>query len=183
MMEYSVAHQNETNKMIQRVGWPDGRVPWDDPVPPDLESGDERRFAGRIRMCAYCGSMHPADVVAAIKAGARGSWADMKYGWPHKAYFNDVPNPHAGMLESRASANHECEGWIKIGDRSWREPGRPAAATIMWKFYSVHLVDATPEDRAVIETHLGIHFEFTEDGQVSWERANAARTSPLDGEG
>jgi hypothetical protein len=31
-------------------------------------------------------------------------------------------------------------------------------------------MDATPEDRDVIEKHLGLHFEFRNDGKVSWQR-------------
>ena len=169
-MEYSKAHLHDMNKWGKDV-WPDGRAPWDDAVPPDLASGDPRRLKGKPRCCAYCGSLHPADVVAAIKAGARGSWADMKYSWPHKAYFDGIPNPHAGMLECVNSANCKYrEDWIQTGDGMWREPGRPAPATFMWKFYTLHLLDATPEERAVIETHLGMIFDFREDGQVAWQR-------------
>lgn len=169
-MEYSIAHGDEMNKMGKSL-YPDGRVPWDEAVAPDLSSGDERLLSGRIRMCAYCGSMHPADVAAAIKAGAHGEWADMKYGWPHKAYFHGVPNPHAGLLESRHTANYKhSDDWVQIGERSWRGPGAPADAIMMWKFYTVHLMDATPEDRTLIENHLGVRFDFTEDGQVIWKR-------------
>ena len=39
--------------------------------------------------CDYCGSLHPAEVVALLKAGARIHMADMKYGWPHKAYLDN----------------------------------------------------------------------------------------------
>lgn len=171
-MEYSKAHDDGMNKIGSRM-WPAGHVPWDDAVAPDIESGDEKRMSGRLRSCAYCGSMHPADVVAAIKAGAIGSWADMKYGWPHKAYFNGVPNPHAGMLEIRGSANYVVEGWVDTGNGRSHAPAKPADKTLMWKFYTVHLQDATPEDRAVIESHLGLRFEFTQDGKVSWKRAEA----------
>jgi len=38
--------------------------------------------------CDYCGSLHPTEVVALLKAGARISMADWKYGWPHKAYLD-----------------------------------------------------------------------------------------------
>lgn len=170
-MNYSAAHRDEMNMMGARL-YPDGLVPWDEAIPPDLESGDPKRTTGRPRSCAYCGSLHPSDVVAAIRVGARGSWADMKYGWPHKAYFEDVPNPHAGLLESRASANHKhASDWVQLSDGSWREPGSPARETFMGKFYTVHLLDATPEEKAAIEAHLGLHFDFTEDGQVSWHKS------------
>lgn len=165
-MEYSIAH--ESMNSIGEHLWPDKRIPWEDAVAPDLASGDKKRYAGRLRSCPYCGSMHPADVVAAIKAGATGSWADWKYGWPHKAYFNGIPNPHAGMLESRAGSNQPEEGWVQVGEHEWRDPGRPAEATTWGKFYSVHLKDATPQEKEVIEAYLGYHFEFDERGGVAF---------------
>lgn len=79
--------------------------------------------------CAYCGSLHPSEVVALLKAGAGIHFADWKYGWPHKAYL----------------------------DNPWG------------KFYTRHLIDATPEDRLFIERRLGLHIEFVpETGSVSW---------------
>lgn len=147
----------------------DGLVPWREAKPPE-KTGHSR--TGQLRGCGYCGSMHPADVAAAIRAGATGSWADRKYGWPHKAYFEGVPNPHAGLLEVRGSANFKPEGyddWIQDGEH-WHEPPRPAPERTHGKFYSIHLLDATPEDREIIEAHLGLHFDFKEDGSVSWAR-------------
>jgi hypothetical protein len=168
-MEYSIAHRDGMNFVGEGM-WPDGRVPWDDAVAPDIEKGD-RYWTGCLRSCSYCGSMHPTDVAVAIRAGARGEWADRKYGWPHKAYFTDIPNPHAGLLESRASANFkpkEHPDWIQVDEHHWREPGVPAPDKTYGKFYTVHLMDATPEERETIETHLGLHFDFMEGGKVSW---------------
>ena len=170
-MEYSIAHFEGMNVFGEEM-WPDGRVPWQDATPPDIEKG-EKYWTGRLRSCGYCGSMHPADVVAAILAGAKGEWADMKYGWPHKAYFYGIPNPPAGLLEVRSSANFKPEDitdWIKTTDgEHWRQPGTPASETTYGKFYTVHLRDATPENRAEIEKHLGLTFDFKEDGGVSWK--------------
>lgn len=158
-MEYSNAH----------VLSPDNRrAEWWEAEPPDLEN--EHRQTGRIRCCGYCGSMHPTDVAAAIRVGARGELADMKYGWPHKIYFHGVPNPHAGMLESRGSANHPYADYVQVSEKRWQAPGKPADATIMWKFYTVHLIDATSEEKALIEAHLGIRFEFAANGQISYSR-------------
>jgi len=166
--------------------FPDGLVPWREASPPDLTSKPDEQSAGRLRACSYCGSMHPADVAAAIRAGAHGEWADWKYGWPHKAYFEGIPNPHAGMPESRVHRSDpppeaETDKWRRVqrGFNSqtgepeywWAEVGQPAGATTYGKFYTVHLQDATPEDRAIIEQHLGLAFEFIEDGQkVRWSR-------------
>lgn len=52
----------------------------------------------------------------------------------------------------------------KPGDLAVVVRGTP---TTWGKFYTIHLQDATPEDRKVIERHLGIHFEFNGDS-VSW---------------
>lgn len=115
--------------------------------------------------------MHPADVANAIRAGARGEWADRKYGWPHKAYFDAIPNPHKGLMEVRSSANFKPEGnddWIQDGEY-WHEPPKPAPELTNGKFYSVHLMDACPEDRDLIECHLGLRFEFADDGRVTWK--------------
>lgn len=155
---------------------------WRDAVPPDLQSG---RTMGRLRSCEYCGSMHPADVAAAIRAGAKGEWADRKYGWPHKAYFDGIPNPHAGLLESTMSRTNppqeeiDAGKWIEIptgrfDERTgkpttqWAAPGTPASHVTYGKFYSEHLQDASPEDRSTIEQHLGLHFEFLPDGNIRW---------------
>jgi hypothetical protein len=163
-MEYSIAHQKDPSLDPEHDVFP-----WNDPVAPNWDGKSGDRTAGSLRRCPYCGSMHPADVAAAIRAGAKGEWADQKYGWPHKAYFTDVPNPHAGMLESRASANFQHKpDWIKVGEREWREPGEPAPKTTDGKFYTVHLQDATPEDRANIEAHLGLTFTFHDNGKVEW---------------
>lgn len=185
MAEFSVAHKHDMNHFGIRQ-WPDGLVPWRDAQPPNLTGKPDERETGSLRGCSYCGSMHPADVVVAIKAGAKGEWADRKYGWPHKVYIDGIPNPHVGMLESRTARSDpppagEEDKWRKVhrsyntrtGDPEywWEEVGKPAAATTSGKFYSIHLQDATPEDRAVIEEHLGLTFEFTNDGNdVRWKR-------------
>lgn len=132
--------------------------------------------------------MHPADVAAASRAGATGHFADRKYGWPRKAYFENIPNPQAGMLESRRSCSHPAQAeidagkWVRVPTGqfsrstgaptfSWHDAGNPAAPTIYGKFYRVHLQDAAPEDRATIEKLLVIAFEFTPEGSVSWRPA------------
>lgn len=178
--ETSVAHKSDFQALHFH---PDGNVPWRPETPPDVEAG---QTSGRLRACQYCGSMHPADVAAAIRAGAKGNWADFKYGWPHKAYFDGIPNPHAGMLEVRAFSSSKSERYPRevreprydektgerIADRvSYTEEPQPATATTHGKFYTVHLKDATPEDRKTIELHLGLAFEFTETG-VGWKPAH-----------
>lgn len=178
MSNTSIAHKGDFQ--AERF-YPDGLAPWRDAQAPDIASG---RTTGRLRACQYCGSMHPSDVAAAIRSGAVGSFADRKYGWPHKAYFDKIPNPHAGLLESRCSVSHppqdeiDAGKWISIPDgfdsvtgaplSRWTEAGQPAPATTYGKFYTVHLQDASPEDRETIERHLGLSFTF-EDGGVRWK--------------
>lgn len=153
---------------------------WRGAEAPDIEAG---RDTGRLRGCGYCGSMHPADVAAAIRAGARVEIADRKYGWPHKVYLREVPNPHAGLLEVRSSTSFPAAGYVEASDprapRFDSMTGKPlppakrwirtstADATTWGKFYTEHLQDATPEDRATIEGRLGLRFEF-KDGKVEW---------------
>lgn len=158
------------------------KVEWSEAKAPDIENGVD---SGRLRMCSGCGSMHPSDVANAIKAGAVGSFADWKYGYPHKAYFRHIPNPHAGLLEIRSRANFEQNGYERVaharysqftGDRvddyvEWVKKSE-APATTDGKFYTVHLTDASEEEREIIERHLGLSLNFTSDGKVSWEPAN-----------
>jgi hypothetical protein len=166
---------------------------WHDAAPPDIANG---RNSGRLRSCSWCGSMHPSDLAAAIQAGARGHWADWKYGWPHKWYVRDIPNPHAGMDEARSTAYGK-----KPTDGEWEEMREPrysertgervedrvywiqrskAGATTDGKFYTEHLQDATDEEREIIERAMGLRFTFTPDGKVSWRRHEAQ--APVKGE-
>lgn len=182
MTDHSIAHKDNFQA---RHFHPDGLVPWRDAKAPDIAAGET---TGRLRGCGYRGSMHPADVAAAIKAGAQGHWADFKYGWPHKAYFDNVPNPHEGMLEVRSSSSEKSERFPheireprydeRTGERvadyvRYTEVPKPAGPTTYGKFYTVHLLDATPEDRAVIEAHLGLKFEFDDAGGVRWSKVAA----------
>lgn len=184
--EKSKAHLNEMNHCGDQM-WPDGLIDWHPQRPPDLSKNASRYNTGRLRACGYCGSMHPADVAQAIRAGALGKWADRKYGWPHKVYFEDIPNPFEGMKEVRSSCSGgngyrpDGEGWElrkepryneRTGERvadyeTWIQVST-AGPTIWGKFYSIHLMDASPEDRETIEKHVGLHFEFTDDGRIRW---------------
>jgi len=168
----SVAHKDNVNPF----GVTDGLVPWRPERKPELKVGFT---TGRLRGCGYCGSAHPADIAAAIRAGAIGRLADFKYGWPHKAYFDGVPNPHAGALEYKFSTNRPGNEFpIKVQDgfdERTGEPkyvyygeGEPSPSTTHAKFYTVHLQDASPGDRELIEQRLGLNFRF-ENGLVYWK--------------
>jgi hypothetical protein len=59
--------------------------------------------------------------------------------------------------------------WAWVADYvRYAETPRPAAATTHGKFYTVHLQDASPEDRETIERHLGLSFHFDGKG-VAWQ--------------
>lgn len=59
----------------------------------DIEYGSIATF----RTCGYCGSIHPADLLAALSAGiATLHGADWKYGYPHKFYVEGLPNLFEG---------------------------------------------------------------------------------------
>lgn len=172
-MDISTVHKPEVKEAF-----------WHPAEPPDFSKG---KMIGCLKWCSWCGSMHPTEVAAAIKAGAEGEFAGMKYGWPHKVYFEKVPNPHAGILESRSSISNPSQEDIDTGlyqryptgrfneitgkpTYKWYGKPEPAAATTWGKFYTVHLIDATDEEREIIETHLGVHFYFTPDGRVTWSK-------------
>ena len=61
--------------------------------PPDLPTADNIRL---WRTCSYCGSMHPADLLDALRAGATLHGAPWTLGWPHKFYVEGIYNPAGG---------------------------------------------------------------------------------------
>jgi hypothetical protein len=142
-----------------------------------------------FRTCSYCGSMHPEDLLNAVRAGATLGGADWKYGWPHKFYV-ELPNPAAGQL--RGGTSTTVGGKCVVGrtldevkaehpqyaDWEWRfeenlygnGPGyrvvkfSPAPAQTHAKFYNEHLKDLEPATFAVVAELLkdkaGIRFEL-----------------------
>lgn len=188
----SVAHKITADmNTFGSSSYPDGLVPWHAGHAPDLALGHSVYTQGRIRSCGYCGSMHPSDLVAAIRAGAHVYWADFKYGWPHKVYVEGVPNPYVGMPCSTTSTGYgskpgvgkptEPGDWVQLRNASslaykdefasyaWhkRDVERP---TTHGKFYTIHLLDASPDERDVIERAMGLNFDFRDDGRVGWKK-------------
>lgn len=177
--EFSVAHPEGTSVLTL-----DGKAYWRPAVAPNVKAGITQ---GRLKSCSYCGSIHPAVLAEAIRAGAKGEWADFKYGWPHKAYFDGLPNPHAGMpCAIEGSSKPPTDEQLAKGE-VWTAPSGASFSKLWWKmttsaattwakFYTVHLLDATAEDRDTIERHLGLSFDFQGEGaqrQVSWKRYGA----------
>jgi hypothetical protein len=148
---------------------------------PDI--GDEER--ARIE------ALHPAH--SYDPGGWYASWADRKYGWPHKFYVEG--------LKPRDPSLVHCIGHSRGGDGSAPGHGWAAAAGLTraqkqiikddgmhaggkfdgWyqfapraslhaKFYTIHLADpAINQDvKDVIQRVSGLRFRF-EDGRVGWE--------------
>lgn len=143
-----------------------------------------------FRSCSYCGSMHPEDLVAALNAGARLGGSDWKYGWPHKFYVDDIPNPYAGRLVSRVSSSGpgepkaddraRMERYVKPGGKViWtQEESRwkakvmePDGPTTNGKWYNEHLKDLNDEAFAELSAllHKHAHILFVKkDGKIGY---------------
>lgn len=137
---------------------PDGSYDWSRPRSPAEDTSKTMRTAREFWGCGYCGSMHPSELAWVLENGAHVHWADFKYGWPHKVYVDNAPNRYAGQLEIRQ--------WGP-GDKAG--PEVPARSTAHAKFYTLHLQEATPEEREVIERAMGLRFAF-EAGAIRWRR-------------
>jgi hypothetical protein len=172
----------------------DGNYPWNSPKSPEQDvSRSGMRSAREFWTCGYCGSMHPQELAAAIRQGATVSWADRKYGWPHKIYVEGAPNRYAGHGEIRSGVTYcsrppqdeiDAGKWERYQDGFDRDTGEPThsyrtplptptpASEIVShaKFYTLHLQDASAADREVIERAMGLRFVFDGDS-VRWERA------------
>ena len=132
---------------------------WNPPKPAD----PTRLGANKTNTtCSYCGGMEPGELAAAIRAGATVSWADAKYGWPHKLYVEGIPNRFAGYPEALTATYVDGE---KVIGPLTRAPDKASG-----KFYAEHLMDATPEDLSTIEKAMGLHFVFSDDGTVEWSK-------------
>lgn len=155
-----------------------------------------------FRRCSYCGSIHPMDLVAEPE-WTYFSWADRKYGWPHKLYV-DVPNrtPDRLYVISASSTlpdlnSDQYIAWEDLSDEQrdvvtrdgWGGMLRIANffqfgthPTHSAKFYSVHLRDAALPAAAkrLIEHRSGVVFTFTDEG-VRFEPATGTGASSARG--
>ncbi len=154
---------------------------------------EEPMHEEHFRRCSYCGSVHPEDLVAEPEWHA--SWADQKYGWPHKFYV-DIPNREpdklfcVGSTSGNNPQQHTYYGesaWVAHADlteeqRTIVERDRMTlqhATYYMFgkrpkhfgKFYTKHLADPDldPDVKDEIERKTGMQFTF-EGHQVRWRR-------------
>lgn len=130
-----------------------------------------------FRTCSYCGSIHPEDLLAALKAGATLHGADWKYGWPHKFYVEGIPNINQGQPTSRTSGCVALEDREKLeiryagqdirfeeeDDRLHYRVMEPEGPVTHGKWYNLHFFDVDgpefEELAALVAQHTGIVFE------------------------
>lgn len=142
-----------------------------------------------FRTCSYCGSIHPEDLLEALRAGAKLSQADWKYGWPHKFYVEGIPNPYAGQPQrvgsmGIAGSEPTAEERARMGEDAqvvqngyWPTDGtprydlvqfRPAGPTTHAKWYNEHLQELNDEAFAELARELhqrtGVLFLRDENG-------------------
>ena len=106
-----------------------GKTVWRDAEPVHKDG-----YQGYVyRSCSYCGSINPDDLLKAVAAGAILEGADWKYGWPHKFYVRDIPNPIAGQQ-------------IKVGSSDGKPIMGQASKTAGMKWYNEHLEDLNDDE-------------------------------------
>jgi hypothetical protein len=159
MSEEIKCHGDPTRGGIFNIGQPTWREP-------QLQ---RKPYGEPFRSCSYCGSIHPEDLIALLKAGATMHGADWKYGWPHKFYVEGIPNPHAGKIVEMGSSSggdigEETPGaqWKSTCGHTdckkrtrdhgyWQVPHMASAPkTTPAKFYNAHLEDCSDELLAVL---------------------------------
>lgn len=134
-----------------------------------------------FRSCSYCGSIHPEDLITLLAGGATMHGADWKYGWPHKFYVTNIPNPHAGKTveiggKAGPDITEQSPGVVWKGTcghadckQRTREHGywylphlSPAPASMTAKFYNTHLMDCSDELFSkltpLLQQHTGIEW-------------------------
>jgi hypothetical protein len=177
-----------------------------------------------FRTCSFCGCIHPEDLAPEITpagpcricgevgweacfrsrpehpytpGSAYASWADRKYGWPHKFYVEGLKPRDPSLLHcighgsGGGGGGRKPDGgdWVAAADltraqkRIIRDDGMHAGekfdgwylfaprASLHAKFYTIHLADpAVSQDvKDKIQQASGLRFTFTDDGKVSWQ--------------
>lgn len=121
------------------------------------------------------------------------SWADRKYGWPHKFYVEGVRNRHPETMRiitaltpgqedrmeretgyqwypvSQIPEGVDVSGW-RLEDGHYSHVGLGSDRTHFVKFYTIHLADRAVSDeiKDKVQAVSGMWFEFTGDGRVRW---------------
>lgn len=105
---------------------------------------------GLTRFCSYCGSVHPADLAAAIQtAGATLSPSDQKYGWPHKFYVEGAPGMIKFYSEHLLDATDAEREVIGAASGLRIEFGTDNQGSVKWSRYEAKSAMETPPGDAV----------------------------------
>lgn len=100
-----------------------------------------------FRTCGYCGSIHPEDLLHALRNGASLHGSDWKYGWPHKFYVEGIPNPLAGRTVQIGTDSHPVFGCpvCRVTSVHERQPACACGAPlIVVKYVSEPIMGAAP---------------------------------------
>lgn len=133
-----------------------------------------------------------------VDTGWRASWADLKYGWPHKFYVEGLRPRDPEMLHCIGSSSHDPDDgpfgrgglqWYKVSEcppelieaakadgmrHSAERPdgwlGFGPRETLHAKFYTRHLADPRLSDevKEKITQACGLRFRFLPDGRIGW---------------
>lgn len=121
-----------------------------------------------FRVCSYCGSIHPEDLLAALDAGAELHGSDWKYGFPHKFYIENIPNPNRDELAEIGMKSYPGEDGEPV-----RESIYGAQGNFSSKWYNVHLLDQGYDEAAItalmkrLSEVSGIEWSIS-DGKLSY---------------
>jgi hypothetical protein len=156
-MEKITCHGDTSANGVFRFGQPHWRGPEGD-VRSDGHVGQN------FRTCSYCGSIHPDDLLAFLKQGAKMGGADWKYGWPHKFYVRDIPHP----MEGKEVVQGMHSKGVQRADGTWDRIETPLTgiAGKMWaKWYNEHLIDLEGEVFEKLAEALLVHcgIQWTKD--------------------
>jgi hypothetical protein len=147
---------------------------------PSIPDGEKARLRGE----------HPAHTYD--PGGWYASWADQKYGWPHKFYAEGITNRNQHVLRiitalspgqedrmeretgyqwypvDQIPEGTDVSGW-RLEDGHYSHVGLGSDRTHHVKFYTIHLADPEirGEAKETIQRVSGLRFRF-EDGRVRW---------------
>lgn len=159
------------------------------------EDGQRALAAAPPEERAALEARHPAHSYDA--GGWYASWADRKYGWPHKLYVQGLKPRDPSLLHCTGhgsggdgSAPAHGDDWVAAADLTRaqkqivKDGGMHAGGkfdgwyqfaprqSLFAKFYTIHLADpAIGQDaKDAIQRASGLRFTFTDDGRVGWDR-------------
>jgi hypothetical protein len=123
----------------------------------EVREMDDTRRKETVPTCVYCGSVTPGDFLKMLQtSGTHYSGSDWKYGWPHKFYVQ----PPLAVPERRCTRSGPGN-----------EKGYSMVTHDFHKFYTEHMIDATPEElelwKKVAFPLLNVRIQL-DGGRVRW---------------